>query len=314
MAAFPAWAGAARLVRLGAEQAQRSGMGRDSRSGSARAERRGRSGSGEVRVRSSAGRWGGADASVERASTRRRLRSEGAESKGRGGAARSRRGGVQREGPATLPRLLTRSPAVSKLALKCNRRAESVDDLALALVADRLGPGLRRLKLRSLRVVTDDGVTVLAAAAGANLCMLTVGSCYFGAKGIEAVLRSCLHLEELAPCFLQQYLKIILGSSSPPRPEILTDMGYNFTVMCADIDEKAIRKGKPEELVKALAEAKAEAIKLKLHDDCGSNSYQTTLLITSDQPILHAGKGHGEQRGDTGKATECRRSQGIYQG
>uniref|UniRef100_A0A0D9XBC0 Uncharacterized protein n=1 Tax=Leersia perrieri TaxID=77586 RepID=A0A0D9XBC0_9ORYZ len=98
---------------------------------------------------------------------------------------------------AALPPILARFPAVSKLALKCDRRAESVGDSTLALLADRLGPGLRRLKLRSLRVVTDDGVAVLAAAA-VGLRKLSVGSCSFGAKGIEAVLRSCLHLEELS--------------------------------------------------------------------------------------------------------------------
>ncbi|RLM87625.1 hypothetical protein C2845_PM04G27970 [Panicum miliaceum] len=76
------------------------------------------------------------------------------------------------------------APAVSKLALKCDRRAESVSDLALALVADRLGPDLRRLKLRSLRAVTNNGVAALAAAA-ASLRKLAVGSCYFGAKRIE---------------------------------------------------------------------------------------------------------------------------------
>ncbi|XP_042517053.1 dTTP/UTP pyrophosphatase-like [Macadamia integrifolia] len=50
--------------------------------------------------------------------------------------------------------------------------------------------------------------------------------------------------------------KIILGSSSLSRREILAEMGYKFTVMPADIDEKSIRKEKPEELVMALAEAK----------------------------------------------------------
>ncbi|PUZ37253.1 hypothetical protein GQ55_9G103800 [Panicum hallii var. hallii] len=83
--------------------------------------------------------------------------------------------------------------------------------------------------------------------------------------------------------------KIILGSSSPARREILADMGYEFIVMSADIDEKAIRKDKPDELVKALAEAKAEAIKLKLHGDCGPGSDQTTLLITSDQVMVSKG-------------------------
>ncbi|MCD7454526.1 hypothetical protein HAX54_025147 [Datura stramonium] len=50
--------------------------------------------------------------------------------------------------------------------------------------------------------------------------------------------------------------KIILGSSSMARRKILADMGYEFTVMTADIDEKSIRKENAEELVVALAEAK----------------------------------------------------------
>ncbi|XP_027094020.1 uncharacterized protein [Coffea arabica] len=50
--------------------------------------------------------------------------------------------------------------------------------------------------------------------------------------------------------------KVILGSSSVARKKILADMGYQFTTMSADIDEKATRKEKPEELVMALAEAK----------------------------------------------------------
>ncbi|KAI3992375.1 hypothetical protein MKX01_031538, partial [Papaver californicum] len=50
--------------------------------------------------------------------------------------------------------------------------------------------------------------------------------------------------------------KIILGSSSKSRKDILTEMGYDFTIMTADIDEKEIRMEKPEDLVMALAEAK----------------------------------------------------------
>ncbi|XP_060199693.1 uncharacterized protein LOC132628025 isoform X7 [Lycium barbarum] len=52
------------------------------------------------------------------------------------------------------------------------------------------------------------------------------------------------------------HFKLILGSSSTARRKILADMGYHFTTMSADIDEKAIRKEKPEDLVMALAEAK----------------------------------------------------------
>ncbi|KAK1644447.1 hypothetical protein QYE76_062252 [Lolium multiflorum] len=56
---------------------------------------------------------------------------------------------------------------------------------------------------------------------------------------------------------------------------------------CADIDEKAIRREKPEELVKALAEAKANAVKLNLPHGCGQD--QPTLLITSDQVMVSRG-------------------------
>ncbi|KAK1275448.1 hypothetical protein QJS04_geneDACA003733 [Acorus gramineus] len=51
--------------------------------------------------------------------------------------------------------------------------------------------------------------------------------------------------------------KIILGSSSAARKDILAEMGYQFTVMTADIDEKSMRREKPEELVMVLAEAKS---------------------------------------------------------
>ncbi|TYI40960.1 hypothetical protein ES332_A02G200600v1 [Gossypium tomentosum] len=55
--------------------------------------------------------------------------------------------------------------------------------------------------------------------------------------------------------------KIILGSSSMARQRILAEMGYEFTIMTADIDEKSIRKEKPEDLVTALAEAKVVVYK-----------------------------------------------------
>ncbi|XP_052115938.1 uncharacterized protein LOC107483234 isoform X1 [Arachis duranensis] len=77
--------------------------------------------------------------------------------------------------------------------------------------------------------------------------------------------------------------KIILGSSSVARRKILSEMGYEFTKMTADIDEKSIRKETPEELVMALAEAKAEAILQKLPVDDYLKDAEPTLLITCDQ-------------------------------
>nr|GEV72117.1 maf-like protein isoform X1 [Tanacetum cinerariifolium] len=88
---------------------------------------------------------------------------------------------------------------------------------------------------------------------------------------------------------------IILGSSSIARRKILAEMGYEFTLMSADIDEKAIRTEKPEELVMALAKAKADAIvsKLQLGGEHEKDA-KPSILIASDttegNPKLHSGE------------------------
>ncbi|XP_047327686.1 7-methyl-GTP pyrophosphatase isoform X1 [Impatiens glandulifera] len=114
--------------------------------------------------------------------------------------------------------------------------------------------------------------------------------------------------------------KIILGSSSVARRKILTDMGYEFKIMSPDIDEKNIRKDKPEDLVMALAEAKAnaviqkiqnaetiekkdddkptifiaadtaEAIIPKLSVGDSQKDAEPTILITCDQVVVYEGK------------------------
>lgn len=86
--------------------------------------------------------------------------------------------------------------------------------------------------------------------------------------------------------------KIILGSSSATRQAILKEMGFAFTVMSADIDEKAIRKETAEDLVTTLAEAKAQAIMAKLAVlDTKKLIFdeEPTLLITADQVVIHEG-------------------------
>ncbi|KAH6771685.1 Maf-like protein [Perilla frutescens var. frutescens] len=90
-----------------------------------------------------------------------------------------------------------------------------------------------------------------------------------------------------------QEFKIILGSSSVARRKILADMGFEFTIMSADIDEKVIRKDKPEDLVVALAEAKADAIVGKLEGNGNQEKdAKPTVVIAADtvenvQPKLH---------------------------
>ncbi|KAI8548847.1 hypothetical protein RHMOL_Rhmol07G0306000 [Rhododendron molle] len=121
--------------------------------------------------------------------------------------------------------------------------------------------------------------------------------------------------------------KIILGSSSVHRQKVLAEMGYDFTIMTADIDEKSIRRDTPEEMVMAIAEAKdvvafsslgvveevlllvllvvtpslgrtqpqklaieAEAIIAKLPIDYCKQDAELPLLITGDQVVVYEGK------------------------
>ncbi|XP_059279109.1 uncharacterized protein LOC132033220 isoform X6 [Lycium ferocissimum] len=92
-------------------------------------------------------------------------------------------------------------------------------------------------------------------------------------------------MEANAPQF-----KLILGSSSTARRKILADMGYQFTTMSADIDEKAIRKEKPEDLVMALAEAKADAIISKFRNtENVEKDVNPTILVAADTVVVYEG-------------------------
>lgn len=77
-------------------------------------------------------------------------------------------------------------------------------------------------------------------------------------------------------------MKIILGSASKGRKEILENAGYEFEVMAADIDEKAIRFSDPQKLTLALANAKADALLPRIK--------KPVLLITSDQVVSWNGQ------------------------
>ncbi|XP_008388060.1 uncharacterized protein [Malus domestica] len=84
--------------------------------------------------------------------------------------------------------------------------------------------------------------------------------------------------------------KIILGSASIARRKILAEMGYEFTVMTADIDEKSIRTEKPEELVLVLAKAKADAIVSKLQSiNNQEKDAETTIVIAADTVVVYEG-------------------------
>lgn len=72
-------------------------------------------------------------------------------------------------------------------------------------------------------------------------------------------------------------LDIVLASGSPRRQQFLGDLGLDFTVTTADIDETPLPNESPVELVRRLAESKAEAVIQKLPD-----SKRPRLLIAAD--------------------------------
>jgi septum formation protein len=76
-------------------------------------------------------------------------------------------------------------------------------------------------------------------------------------------------------------MPIILGSPSQGRRELLSAMGYVFTVMPAHIDERAIRSEDPGALTLALAHAKADALLPHIQEPA--------LLITADQVVVWQG-------------------------
>jgi len=63
---------------------------------------------------------------------------------------------------------------------------------------------------------------------------------------------------------------------------MLEEMGWDFSVLSADIDERAIRFDDPKVLVLAIANAKAEALKAKISEPA--------ILITADQVVFCNGQ------------------------
>jgi len=76
-------------------------------------------------------------------------------------------------------------------------------------------------------------------------------------------------------------MRIILGSSSPWRAEIMRTIVPDFEVMSADIDEKSIRFTSPVALTGALARAKSEALRPRITGEA--------ILITADQVVTCMG-------------------------
>jgi septum formation protein len=77
-------------------------------------------------------------------------------------------------------------------------------------------------------------------------------------------------------------MKIILGSGSAGRKQVLTEMGYSFEVVPPDIDEKQIRHTDPRQLTMMIAEAKARVLLEKVQEPA--------IIITADQVVAWNGE------------------------
>ena len=82
--------------------------------------------------------------------------------------------------------------------------------------------------------------------------------------------------------------KIILGSGSEHRKIVLTEAGYEFDVISADIDERAIQNDDPEQLAIDIANAKADALLPKITEP--------SILITGDQVVVWKGEVRGKPK------------------
>ncbi len=77
-------------------------------------------------------------------------------------------------------------------------------------------------------------------------------------------------------------MKLILGSSSKFRCMVMDEMGLKYEVISPAINEKAIRFSDPDELVLAIANAKADAVV--------KHVIEPALVICSDQVVVWNGE------------------------
>lgn len=77
-------------------------------------------------------------------------------------------------------------------------------------------------------------------------------------------------------------MRLVLGSASPGRQQVLKELGYEFEVRPAVLDEKVIRDEDPEQLALKLAQAKAKTLRPTLSSD--------EILITADSFVVIQGE------------------------
>lgn len=82
-------------------------------------------------------------------------------------------------------------------------------------------------------------------------------------------------------------MRLILASGSPRRKKLLSDYGFDITVIKPDFDESIITESDPEKLVLALAKGKNECV-------CGE--YKDIPVLSADTVVAIDGKILGKPR------------------
>ena len=82
--------------------------------------------------------------------------------------------------------------------------------------------------------------------------------------------------------------KLILASASPRRAEILREAGFTFTVLSSAVDETPVPGESAQEMVRRLADAKAELV--------AARAVGPAIVIAADTAVLIDGEVLGKPR------------------
>lgn len=93
-------------------------------------------------------------------------------------------------------------------------------------------------------------------------------------------------------------MKLILGSQSPRRRELLRQLGLQFEIRVADLDETRYESADPERTVRATCAAKAEAV--------ATRSEPGDLILSSDTVVALDGRILGKPHSETQAAEMLR--------
>jgi septum formation protein len=96
-------------------------------------------------------------------------------------------------------------------------------------------------------------------------------------------------------------MKIVLGSASKARQKILSELGFEFDIAIADIDEGSVRHSDFRRVPLMIAQAKSEALQRQI--------IEPVVLITADSVVIYKNELR-EKPKDEDQAREFLRSYG----